>query len=255
MEFIDTHTHCTDEAFAGCEEEIISRALECGVGIMLQADVSSLEREPMYALCRKHPDCLKPMLGLYPGSVDKDWQEEIDKMLPYLKENPVAVGEIGLDYHFSTEFKEEQKDALRFQLELAAKWDLPVNIHLRDATADFLDILESCRGLGLRGNMHAYSGSIETFRRLLRLGDWSIGVGGVVTFKNALLPEVVKEVPIECILLETDAPYLAPVPLRGSRNESSNIPVIARKVAEIKGLGIEDVALHTTRNAKRLFKI
>lgn len=255
MEFIDTHTHCTDEAFAGCAGEIISRALDSGVSMMLQADIDSREREPMYELCRRYPECMRPMLGLYPGSVGKGWQEEIDRMLPYLDEKPVAVGEIGLDYHFSTEFAKEQRDALKAQLELAAKWNLPVNIHLRDATADFFDILESCRGLGLRGNMHAFSGSVETFRRLRTFGEWSIGVGGVVTFKNAGLQDVVRELPVEYILLETDAPYLAPVPLRGTRNESSNIPLIARKIADIKGLSLEEVALATTLNAKNLFNI
>jgi TatD DNase family protein len=130
-----------------------------------------------------------------------------------------------------------------------------VNIHLRDATDDFFEVLDSCRHLGLRGNLHAFSGSIETFRRIRKYGDWSVGIGGVVTFKKASLPETVREIPLECILLETDAPYMAPVPLRGTRNESANIPLIAAKIAEVKGLDIETVAAVTTDNAKKLFAI
>lgn len=254
-EFIDTHTHISDEAFAGCREEVIARALEAGVTHMLQADVDSSEREAMYEVCAGHPDILHPMLGLYPGSVTAGWKDEIDKMLEFKGKGAVAVGEIGLDYHYSTEFREEQKEAFRLQLELAAQWDLPVNIHLRDATEDFFAIISDCRALGLRGNLHAFSGSAETFAHLSRYGDWYVGIGGVLTFRNASIATAVKDIPLERILLETDAPYLTPVPHRGERNESSMIPVIAAKLAEIKGLPLEEVASVTTSNAKRLFNI
>ena len=150
------------------------------------------------------------MLGLYPGSVDKGWMDEIDKLKSCLWSNPVAIGEIGLDYHWSREFENEQKEAFRCQLELAASLDLPVNIHLRDATDDFYSIMDGCAHLGLRGCIHAFSGSYETFRRILGYGDWYAGIGGVVTFKNASLQETVKRIPLDRILLETDSPYLAP---------------------------------------------
>ena len=151
--------------------------------------------------------------------------------------------------------EEEQKEALRVQFELAAAWNLPVNIHLRDATEDFFKVLDDCRHLGLRGNLHAFSGSLETFRRIRRYGDWSVGIGGVITFKKASLPETVRQIPLECILLETDSPYMAPTPLRGTRNESANIPLIAAKVAEVKGVDIETVAAVTTANAEKLFAL
>ena len=138
---------------------------------------------------------------------------------------------------------------------MAAAWNLPVNIHLRDATEDFFKILDDCRHLGLRGNLHAFSGSIETFRRIQKYGDWSVGIGGVITFKKASLPETVRQIPLDRILLETDAPYLAPTPLRGTRNESANIPLIAAKVAEVKGVDIETVAAVTTENAIKLFAL
>lgn len=255
MEFIDTHCHICDPAFGDDEQGYIDRALEAGVSTMLQADVDSTERAAMYALTERHSSHLRPMLGLYPGSVDKNWEQEMLEVEKWIGKGAVAIGEIGLDYHYGAEFSDEQKQALRVQLELASRLDLPVNIHLREATADFLEIIRECRHLGLRGNLHAYSGSYETFLELQRLGDWRIGVGGVVTFKKASLAEVVRRVPLERIVLETDAPYLSPVPYRGTRNESSYIPLIAAKIAEIKETDIEEVASVTTSNAKALFAL
>lgn len=255
MQFVDTHTHITDEAFAGEEEAVIERARKAGVSRMLLADTDSSERGAMYAAVKKHPGTLFPMLGLYPGSVGADWREELDMLERWLPQKPVAVGEIGLDYHYNITYKEEQKAALRAQFELAAMWDLPVNIHLRDAMQDFLEIVKDCAQLHLRGNLHAYSGSLESLKELQRYGDWRIGVGGVVTFKKAHLAEVVKALPLDRILLETDSPYMAPVPLRGTRNESSNIPLIAAKIAEIKGIKLETVAAATTVSAEELFRI
>ncbi len=255
MRFIDTHTHITDEAFKGDEEEVIARALEAGVEKMLLADIDSSERDAMLGICDTHPGVLYPMLGLYPGSVNKNWQEEMDKVYA-LAAGPrkfVAVGEVGLDYHESTEFSREQKDALVCQLELASKLDLPVNIHLRDATEDFLSVLEAVKGLSLRGNLHAFSGSAEFFKRIQRYGDWSVGIGGVLTFKNAGIAREVENIPLERIVLETDAPYLAPTPKRGTRNESANIPIIAQRLADIKQTSLEDIAQKTTFNAIRLF--
>lgn len=255
MIFIDTHTHLCDEAFRGEEEAVIDRAREAGVIRMLQPDVDSRERENMFALCERHSDILQPMLGLYPGSVDRNWRNEIEHMVKYAERPVVAIGEIGLDYHYGKDFRQEQRDALSWQLEYAARRDLPVNIHLRDATEDFLDVLEAHKHLNLRGNMHAFSGSWETFMRLQRLGDWFIGVGGVVTFKKASLAEVVRKIPLGRIVLETDAPYLTPVPYRGTRNESSYLPLVAARIAELKSVGTETVAETTTCNAQNLFGI
>lgn len=255
MEFIDTHTHTYDEAFAGCEDEIVARALAAGVSMQLQADVDSRERGRMFALVERHPGVLRPMLGLYPGSVRKDWKAEIDELERWRGRGIVAVGEIGLDYHYGADFKAEQQEAFRVQLELAAAWDLPVNIHLREATEDFFRIIEDCRHLHLRGNLHAFGGSVETFERLRRYGDWYVGIGGVVTFKKASLAETVKHIPLERILLETDAPYLTPVPHRGERNESAYIPFIADFIARQKGVSPEEVAAVTTANAKTLFAL
>lgn len=255
MEFIDTHTHNSDEAYSGEEDAVIERAVAAGVSKMLQADIDSKERPAMFGLCERHPDVLHPMLGLYPGSVDGRWKEEIDELYRWRGKGPVAIGEIGLDYHEGRDNAERQKDAFHAQLCLAAEWDLPVNIHLRDATEDFFDVLESVKHLGLRGNLHAFSGSIETFRRLSRFGDWYIGIGGVLTFRKASIAEDILQIPMDRILLETDAPYLSPTPLRGTRNESANIPIIAAFLAGRKGCSVEDVAAATTSNAKKLFRI
>ena len=253
--FIDTHTHIIDEAFLGQEEAVIARALEKGVGKMLHADISEKGRKAQFDLCERHPGVVYPMLGLHPQEVGANYKEELSLLEGWLGRGPVAIGEIGLDYHWDTSFTEQQKEALRIQLELASERGLPVNIHLRDATEDFVKIIKDCAGLHLRGNLHAYSGSIETWRELCRYGDWSIGVGGVVTFKKAHIAEVVKEIPLERILLETDAPYLAPTPLRGTRNESANIPIIAAKIAEIRGVSLETVEESTTANAIKLFSL
>ena len=255
MEFIDTHTHISDEAFAGEEEDVIRRAHDAGVSVMIQPDVDSKEREAMFNLVDRHPGELYAMLGLYPGSVDAGWREEFDRMLEYRLRKVVAIGEIGLDYHYGAEWAKEQKEVLRLQLELASEMNLPVNIHLREATEDFLAIVRECSHLGIRGNLHAYSGSYETFMQLQRYGDWRVGIGGVVTFKKAALAETVKKIPLERIVLETDAPYLTPVPYRGTRNESMHIPVIAEFIAALKGIGIEEVAEVTTEGARQLFGI
>jgi TatD DNase family protein len=255
LRFIDTHTHFYDEAFAQDAEAAIGRAREAGVFKMIQPDVDSRERQALFDLTARYPGELYPMLGLYPGSVDAGWEKEVEALEGWLDRNPVAIGEIGLDYHWSTEYTKEQKRALKVQLEMADRLALPVNIHLRDATEDFLGVLHECRHLSLRGNMHAYSGSYETFLRLQDYGEWSLGIGGVVTYKNSKLAEVVRKVPLERILLETDSPYLPPVPHRGERNESAYIPLIAAKIAQVKDITIEEVALATTQNAEKLFRL
>ena len=256
--FVDTHTHFYDEWLLPEADEAVQRALEAGVGKMIQADVDSRERPAMWEIGRRHPGVLFQMLGLYPGSVKENWKDELDQVYAIAKEsrNDVfAIGEIGLDYHEGTEFVKEQKEVLRLQFELAAQMDLPVNIHLRDAWEDFYSVLSDCAHLHLRGNLHCFTASYEIFERARRLADFSVGIGGVVTFKNAHLAQTVARIPLDRILLETDAPYLAPVPWRGRRNESAYIPYIAAKVADIKGLSLEEIETITTHNAETLFGI
>ena len=251
--FVDTHTHFYDEWLLTDADAAVQRALDAGVEKMIQADVDSRERPAMWAIGNRYPGVVYQMLGLYPGSVNTNWKEELDALEPYKDKGIVAIGEIGLDYHEGMEFVKEQKEVLRIQLEMAAKMNLPVNIHLRDAWEDFFTILADCSHLHLRGNLHCFTASYEIYERANRYGDFSVGIGGVVTFKNASLAKTLERIPLEKILLETDAPYLAPVPYRGRRNESSYLPVIAEKVAQVKGLATREIAQITTHNAETLF--
>lgn len=283
---IDTHTHFYDERLRPDAEAAVQRALDAGVGKMLQADIDSRERPFMWEIGRKYPGVLFQMLGVYPGSLTaENWQDELDQVHGFFgpgsvlsagpgpggliepgpkdgrtwsgdwKNAVVAIGEVGLDYHEGKEYANIQKEALRVQLELASARNLPVNIHLRDAWEDFFEVLEDTKHLHLRGNLHCFSGSYEIYERANRCGEWSVGIGGVITFKNNKLAQVVERIPSERILLETDAPYLAPTPHRGERNESAFLPLIAAKVAEVKGLSPEEIETITTQNAERLFAL
>lgn len=255
MELIDTHTHLADEAFAGEEDAAVERAVAAGVKQMLLPDTGPGDRAGIFSLAARHPGILHPMVGLYPGHVGENWKDDVDSFSSWLDKGAVAVGEIGLDYHYTKENAQLQKEAFKAQLEIARDRGLPVNIHLRDAVEDFFAVMEECRGMKLRGNLHAFSGSAELFGRMSRYGEWYAGIGGVVTFKNARIAAELLNIPAERLLLETDAPYLTPVPFRGTRNESAYIPLIAEKIADIKGVPAERIADITTANAKRLFSI
>ena len=253
MEFIDTHAHLYDEAFAGEEDLAIARSVEAGVSRIVFPDIDSQTRDMMFSIADRHEETVFPCLGLHPTSVGADWKEELSRLEPYLKRRIWAIGEIGMDCYWSKEFVKEQETVFRSQLELADRLDLPVIIHSRESTELIINILKDCRHLNLRGVFHAYSGSIETFRELQRLGDWYIGIGGVLTYKKASIAETVRQIPLDRILLETDSPYLTPVPHRGKRNESSYIPHIAEKLAAQTGASLEETAQTTTQNAIKLF--
>lgn len=256
MEYIDTHSHLYDEAFSSEEDLAVERAVNAGVTKMIVPDIDSSTRQVMFDLAERHPGTLFPTLGLHPTSVAANWRDEMDAVEKALPEHKIwAIGEIGIDCYWSKEFLEQQKEAFRIQLEMAEKLDLPVIIHSRESTELIINVLKEHKTHNLRGVFHAYSGSAETYRELQKLGDWYIGIGGVLTYKKASIAETVKEIPLERILLETDSPYLTPVPHRGKRNESSYIPHIAEKLAIQKGISIEEVARTTTANAIRLFRL
>ena len=256
MEFIDTHSHLYDEAFASEEDLAVTRATQAGVSRMILPDIDASSRDAMFRLAERHPDTLFPTLGLHPTSIDANWRNEMDAVEKSLPEHRIwAIGEIGIDCYWSKEFLEQQKEAFRIQLEIAHKTGLPAIIHSRESTELIINILKDLRHLNLRGVFHAYSGSIETWREIQKLGDWYIGIGGVLTYKKAAIAETVKTIPLDRIVLETDSPYLTPVPHRGKRNESSYIPHIAEKLALQKEVSIEEVAMATTENAKRLFRL
>ena len=255
MMFIDTHSHLYDEAFAGEEDLALQRSVDAGVTKLIFPDIDSQSREAMFTFADRHKGTIFPCVGLHPTSVDASWENEMLMVEKHLDREIVAIGEIGIDCDWSKEYLEQQKEVFRLQLEIAAKRDLPVIIHSRESTEIIINIIKDLRHLGVRGVFHAYSGSRETYRELERLGDWYIGIGGVLTYKKASIAETVKDIPLEKILLETDSPYLTPVPFRGKRNESSYIPYIAQKLAELTGRDIQEIAATTTSNAQKLFNI
>lgn len=255
MAFIDTHSHLYDEAFAADEDLAVRRALDAGVTRLIFPDIDSQTRGHMFSFADRHPGVVFPCLGLHPTSVQAGWESEMTALERFRDRSIWAVGEIGIDCYWSKEFLSQQVEAFRLQLEMAAKLDLPVIIHSRESTELIINILKEMKSLGLRGVFHAYSGSVETYREIRRLGDWYVGIGGVLTYRKASIAETVKEIPLERILLETDSPYLTPVPFRGKRNESSYIPFIAEKLALQKGCDIAEVETVTTENAQKLFKI
>lgn len=256
MRLIDTHSHIYAAEFDEDRDAAIERALQAGVTRILLPAIDSEHHERMFATARRYPDMCLPMMGVHPTSVNDNprWREELAIAERHLKEGRFcAVGEIGLDFYWSNDFRAEQIEAFRTQIGWALQYDLPVVLHMRNATGEMADIVEEFPVL--RGVFHAFSGSIETYRRLGSCGNFYFGIGGVVTFKNSKLADVVRQMELGDIVLETDAPYLTPAPYRGQRNESAYIPYICRRIAELKGLSEEEVAAQTTRNAEHLFNL
>lgn len=256
MELIDTHSHIYDEAFREDFAEVLGRAREAGV---VACVMPGIDRSCFADLCAKADDLpgfAWPCIGLHPTSVGEDWQDELAFVRQHLADRPWrAVGEIGLDEYWSKDYVKQQMRVLEEQIVMAAEADLPVIIHLREATDDFLRVLEDLRGVSFRGTMHAWSGSYEMYRRLLTYADFRFGIGGVVTYKNAGVAVALEKMSLDDIVLETDCPWLTPVPFRGKRNEPSYVRLVAEKVARIKGLAPEAVAAATTLNARKLFNL
>lgn len=256
MHFVDTHTHLYMSDYGDGCDDAVRRAIDAGVTKMILPDVDSSVRESVFSMASRFPGSAFPCLGLHPTEIPENWKEEVDRMMEYRdRKGIVAIGETGMDFHWAKDNAAIQEEVFRIQLDLALEMDIPVIVHNREATEHTLNILKDYRGRGLRGVFHAYGGSIETFMELQRLGDWYVGIGGVVTFRKASIAETIREIPLDRILTETDAPWLTPVPFRGTRNESSYIPYIAEKIAMQKGTDMETVAGVTSGNAEKLFGI
>lgn len=249
----DTHAHLDDEQYDEDREEVIARAKEAGVALIINMSVNLETADKAIALAESH-DGIYAAVGVHPEDIE-GVPDDFTDTLAQLAENQkkvIAIGEIGLDYHFRTDNKEKQQAVFIRQLDLAKQLHLPVSIHARDALGDLLAILQK-EGRGVRGVLHCYSGSMETAKELLRRG-WYLGVDGPLTFKNAAkLPEIIRQLPMERLLLETDSPYLAPVPQRGRRNEPAFVRYVAQKVAQLRNLDFTDIAQTTTSNTKALF--
>ncbi len=270
MRLIDTHSHLYDEAFDADRAETLQRALDAGVVCLLLPAIDSESHEALFALHREAPTQTRPMMGLHPTSINENprWREELALVEHYLDNPPegiefCGVGEIGLDFYWSQDFTAEQEEAFVAQLRMAARRDLPVAIHTRAAWERMEAIIATeyaaakSRGERLRGVFHAYSEDVATYRRLRTLteGNFLFGIGGVVTYKKSVVAEAVREMALEDLLLETDCPYLTPVPHRGKRNESAYVLHTAQKVAELQGISPEEVARQTTRYAEELFDL
>lgn len=252
----DTHCHLYDEAFRPDFDAVLARAREAGVTACVMPGIDRSCHDALLAVADALPDFAFPCIGLHPTSVGEDWQEELDFVKAHIADRRwYAVGEIGLDAYWSKDFVKEQMRVLEEQVVLAAAAGLPVIIHLREATEDFFRVLEDLRGVDFRGVLHAYSGSYEVYRRLLGYADFKFGIGGVVTYKKAGIAAALEKMSLQDVVLETDCPWLTPVPFRGRRNEPAHVRLVAEKVAQIKGLPLEDVAAATTASARELFKL
>lgn len=257
---IDTHSHIYAEEFDTDRTDALERAKLAGVELLILPDIDSESRPRMLELAAEHPNFCRPMAGLHPTSVNDNpnWQDELDAVERLLNSSPVplcGVGEIGLDLYWSQDFKREQREVLHSQIELALQHNMPVVIHTRSAYDEMEDAISTYRGRGLRGVLHAYADSAERALKFAKMGDIYFGVGGVVTFKNSGLDKEVAQLPIELLLLETDCPYLTPVPHRGKRNESAYVEHVCRKIAELHNTSFDHVDRVTTATAKGLFSL
>ncbi len=253
MKLIDTHTHLYLEEFEPDRAEIIGRAVAAGVDIMMLPNIDSSSLEPMLMLAEDFPGNCFPMIGLHPTSVKENYRDElalVEKMLQ--AKNFFGIGECGIDLYWDKTFAREQEYVFRHHIELAAGSGLPLVIHIRESFNEVIRILKEVNNPDLKGIFHCFSGSVEQAKQATGLG-FSLGLGGVITFKNNKMQETLKHIDLKHLVLETDAPFLAPVPYRGKRNEPAYIPLIAEKVAEITGTAVEEIAEATSRNAMRLF--
>lgn len=253
--FIDTHTHLFLKQFDNDLAEVIERSKERGVSKFYLPNIDSSTIEAMYAVCERFPQHCYPMMGLHPCSVKANYEEELLLLKKELDEKPfAAVGEIGLDFYWDKTFVEQQKDALAIQIGWAIEKELPIVLHTRDSFEQTFEIVQSLNEDRLTGVFHCFGESAEAASKVADLGGFYVGIGGTVTFKNSGVAQKVADIPLESIVLETDSPYLAPTPHRGKRNESSYIPDIAAKIAEVKGLDVKEVETITTQNALNLYK-
>ena len=253
MYLVDTHTHIYDYQFSLDRNEAVQRALEAGVRMMLLPNIDTETIAPMLELHEQFPDCTRVMMGLQPESVKEDYKQVLDVMEKELERGIyVGVGEVGLDFYWDATFEKEQLDVFETQLNWAKQLHLPLSIHCRNAFDKMVKILDHKQDGGLRGIMHCFTGTEEEAKVYLELG-FHLGLGGVTTYKNGGVKDYLPSLPLDRIVLETDAPYLAPVPCRGKRNEPAFLVHTAQKIADVLQISLEDLAALTTENVKLLF--
>ncbi len=252
---IDTHSHIYSEDFNADIDEVVQNAYNNGVKKIVLPNIDSGSIKRLVDLSNSYPHICYPLMGLHPTSVDAEYKEELQAMEYWLdKQKFYGIGEIGIDLYWEKAFVNEQKDAFRQQIRLAKSKSLPIVVHVRNSFKEVYSIVKEEQDGSLEGIFHCFTGKEKEARKIVDLG-FKLGIGGVLTFKNSNLDEVIKNVDLKHLVLETDSPYLSPVPKRGRRNESSYLVYVAQKLAEVYGVRVEEVAEITTRNARNLFQI
>ena len=255
MILIDTHCHLYSKEFAADIEEVLQRAIAEGVEKFFLPAIDSTATEAMLNLETRFPGKCMAMMGLHPCYVKDNYKDELAQVEEWLdKRKFAAVGEIGLDYYWDKTHVKEQEEAFRFQIEWSIKYDLPIVIHTRNAMQETINIVKEYVPKGVKGIFHCFGGSNENAKEIINAGFY-LGIGGVVTYPKTGLGEVLRHIELEHLVLETDAPYLTPVPFRGKRNESSYLKYVVEKIAELKNVPVEEVAAITTANAEKIFGV
>ncbi len=255
MIFTDTHTHLYSDKYQSDRKEMMQRTLDAGVTRLFLPNIDAHSIQPMLDLVWDFPDNCFPMIGLHPCSVDEHVDAHLFQLNKWLsKRKFYAVGEIGLDYYWSVEFKEQQISAFKTQINWAIEHDLPIVIHSRNSTLDTIAVLREMTHPKLRGIFHCFGGNADEAKEIVSLGFY-LGIGGVLTYNKSPLPAALADIDLQHIVLETDAPYLSPVPFRGKRNESTYIIYVAEKLAELKNVSLEEVARVTTENSVKIFGV
>ena len=259
MNFIDTHTHLDGEEFREDLPEVVKRAQEAGVSKVFVPAIDLPSVKTVMEVCRQYPGYAYPMIGLHPEEVKSDWQQVLSEMKPLLESSDgevIAIGEVGLDYYWSREFEQEQLAAFEEQVRWSVETRLPLMIHCRKAQNEMVTLLKRYKADLPGGVFHCFTGNAREAEELLQFDRFVLGIGGVLTFKKSHLPEVLPAVvPLDRIVLETDSPYMAPVPMRGKRNESAYVKYVLEKLAESYGVAPEVIAEATNANVERVFKI
>ena len=254
MQFIDTHAHVYSEELLPDLNQLMQNAISSGVTKIFMPAIDSHSLEAMLSVERAFPENCFAMMGLHPCYVKENYKEELKLVEDWIgKRKFIAIGEIGLDFYWDKTFTKEQHIVFETQMQWALDLNVPIAIHTRNAMGETIEALKPFANKGLRGVFHCFSGSKESAEQIIDMG-FHLGLGGVLTYKNAGVAEAVKDIPMEYLVLETDAPYLAPMPYRGKRNESVYIPLIAQKIAEIKNVSIDEVAEITSQNALEIFE-
>lgn len=255
---IDTHSHLFVEEFESDLTQVVTRAEEVGITHIFMPNIDDTTIGAMNDVCSRYPGYCFPMLGFHPTSVDAESMDKVKAMKRHLVEGHpyVAIGEVGMDLYWDKTYLREQQQVLDEQIQWALEWELPVVIHCRDAFPELFEVMDAYKNTPLTGIFHSFTGTADEAERLMDFPRFMVGVNGVVTFKNSTLPGILKnEVPLERLVLETDSPYLAPVPHRGRRNESSYVVKVAEKLSELYGTSFGEIERQTTQNALKIFKI